>query len=99
MGTISEDTWRVITLNGHLDRASTKICYPSSSILKKFNEAIDVVTESGKTYIYSKHGANGLILKQELKSDGCPTGSLYQSWDKSSNYDKCGSGKGAKYCC
>ena len=94
MWAISEDTWRVITLNGHLDKAATKICYPSSSILKKFNEAIDVVTESGKTYIYSKHGANGLILKQELKSDGCPTGSLYQSWNKSSNYDKCGSGKG-----
>ena len=94
MWVISKDTWRVITLNGHLSSSSTLVCNVSSAIRDKFDDAIDVVSESGNLYIYSKDGANGLILKQLLNStNGCPAGNLYQSWNKTSNYDKCGYGK------
>ena len=57
MWVISKDTWRVITLNGHLDSSSTLVCNVSSAIRDKFDDAIDVVSESGNLYIYSKDGA------------------------------------------
>ena len=95
MWVISKDVWRVITINGHLNNSSTIVCSNANSTIRaKFDDAIDVVSESGNLFIYSKDGANGLILKQQLSTNGCPTGTLYQSWNKTSNYDKCGSGRG-----
>ena len=95
MWAISKDVWRVITLNGHLDKSSTVICSNANSTLRAlFDDAIDVVQESGNLFAYSKDGPNGKILKQQLSQNGCPTGSLYQGWNKSSNYDTCGAGRG-----
>ena len=76
MWAISKDVWRVITLNGHLDKSSTVICSNANSTLRGlFDDAIDVVQESGNLFAYSKDGPNGKILKQQLSPNGCPTGS------------------------
>ena len=54
MWVISKDVWRVITINGHLNNSSTIVCSNANSTIRaKFDDAIDVVSESGNLFIYS----------------------------------------------
>ena len=60
-----------------------------------FDDAIDIVKEGSRIYVYSKDGSNGLILKQEVDNNLCPIGNLYTQWNKSANFDQeCGEGRG-----
>lgn len=106
---ISKEAWRVINLsntNGHLNTDSsynnglnydvtTRVCSKDEPMNLLFDDAIDIVKEGSKIYVYSKDGSNGLILKQEVDNNLCPTSNLYTQWNKSSNYDQtCGEGRG-----
>lgn len=106
---ISKEAWRVINLsntNGHLNTDSsyknglnydvtTRVCSKDEPMNLLFDDAIDIVKEGSKIYVYSKDGSNGLILKQEVDNNLCPTGDLYTQWNKSSNFDQtCGEGRG-----
>ena len=98
---ISKDAWRVITLNnntnnGHLRDSTSKVCNSSPGIRKSFDDAIDIVKEGSKLFIYSKDGANGFFFKNEInETTGCPVGSLFIQWTHNANFDKeCGYGKG-----
>jgi len=75
-----------------------KRCQDHLPIYKYFNESIDVVTENGKLYMYSKDNTSrtGQILKQELGSDGCMIAdNVSAGWNREANKDECGGGKGA----
>ena len=97
---ISKDAWHVITIqNGHFDQTNRNkvVCGNANANLRGlFDGAIDIVEENGRLFIYGKDDLTAKILKQELnQSTGCPTGSLYQSWDNSGNIDTtCGLGRG-----
>ena len=105
---ISKDAWRVIYLsntNGHINTdtnykvgdngVTTRVCSKNKTMNSLFDDAIDIVKEGSRIYVYSKDGSNGLILKQEVDNNLCPTGSLYTQWNKSANFDQaCGEGRG-----
>ena len=105
---ISKDAWRVIYLsntNGHINTdtnykqgdngVTTRVCSKNQTMNSLFDDAIDIVKEGSKIYVYSKDGSNGLILKQEVDNNLCPTGSLYTQWNKTANFDQaCGEGRG-----
>lgn len=88
---ITNSSWNVINVGGHLDKANLTQCSVSSTTRMKFDDAIDIVNISGQNYIFSKDGVNGNLYKMKLSSSGCPIGSSLYSAQKDI---ECGKGKG-----
>lgn len=88
---ITNSSWNVINVGGHLDNANLIQCTVSSTTRMKFDDAIDIVNISGQNYIFSKDGVNGNLYKMKLSSSGCPIGSSLYSAQKDI---ECGKGKG-----
>ena len=95
----SENGMLVVDINSsasNLGWGTDHECTQKLEAYKYFNESIDVVTEGGVLYMYSKDNTSrtGQILKQKLDANGCidtSSGTQYTNWNNSTNQDKCGS--------
>ena len=88
---ITKHSWNVINVGNHFNGEMSQCKNVTTSILEKFDTAIDVVQIGRVNYIFSKDGTNGDLYKMRLDVSGCPFGSVLYSAQKDI---ECGKGKG-----
>ena len=90
---ITKHSWNVINVGNHFNGEMSQCKNVTTSLLEKFDTAIDVVQIGRVNIIFSKDGTNGDLYKMRLDNSGCPAGSGSVLYSAQRDIE-CGKGKG-----